>query len=123
LVYIIPYSNHVISSRYFILPSVISGIVLYRVRGRQPFLYGSVEICVALLAIFVSIATRSSAPLNKILGILGGIYILVRGMDNVDKGLPLTWRKSWDRWFPKMQPKQPTQPPEAATKDAAESST
>jgi hypothetical protein len=34
--------------------------------------------------------------------ILVGIYVLVRGMDNIDEDLPRRWRKTWDRFFPKQ---------------------
>jgi len=39
--------------------------------------------------------------MSKAVGILGGIYILVRGMDNIDKDLPQKWRRVWDCVFPK----------------------
>jgi hypothetical protein len=107
LIYVIPYSDQVISNRYFAAPAVLVGLVLYHVRGRYQFLYGMVEVCVALLAIFVSIGTPSSIALNKIVGILGGVYILVRGLDNIDKGLPGSWRRAWDWCFPKAPAKTP----------------
>jgi hypothetical protein len=103
LIYIIPFSGPVISSRYFSVAAVFVGLILYRLRGRYPLVYGLTEVAVAILAIFVSIGTDTPYPLNKIVGILGGIYIFVRGMDNIDRGLPNSWRDWWDRWFPKKQ--------------------
>ena len=40
---------------------------------------------------------------TKLIGVMAGIYIIVRGLDNVDRGLPLSWRPHWDRAFPKQK--------------------
>ncbi len=101
LIYIIPFSGPVISSPYFAAPAIAIGLLLYRLRGKYPLFYGSTEVLVAILVIFVSIGTDTANPLNKIVGILGGIYIFIRGLDNVDKGLPHSWRGRWNKWFPK----------------------
>ena len=85
---------------------------MYRLRGMYPFYYGGTEVLVAILAIFVSIGTDTTNPLNKIVGILGGAYILIRGLDNMDKGLPISWRALWDKWFPKKHPTQETPAPQ-----------
>jgi hypothetical protein len=101
LIYIIPFSGPAISNPYSSVLAIAIGLFLYRVRGEYPLFYGITEILVAVLAIFVSIGTPTANPLNAIVGILGGIYILIRGMDNMDKGLPASWRPPWDWLFPK----------------------
>jgi len=45
--------------------------------------------------------TAQGFEVSNAVGILAGIYILVRGMDNMDKDLPPNWRRTWDRLFPK----------------------
>jgi hypothetical protein len=102
LILVIPRSGPFFSNLYLAGPfAVLLAVILYRLRGRYPFVYGMIEIFVALIATGVAILTPSDVPLNKIVTILGGIYIFVRGLDNVDKGLPDTWRPWWTRCFPK----------------------
>jgi hypothetical protein len=33
------------------------------------------------------------------LALMGGVYIVVRGLDNIDQGLPERWRPAWRRVF------------------------
>jgi hypothetical protein len=110
LLEIIPYSEPVISSPYISIPAIAIGLLLYRLRGARPLLYGIMEISVSILVIFVSIGTPSTHPLNKIVAIIGGVYILIRGMDNIEKGLPARWRSPWERVFPKESAPTLTQP-------------
>jgi hypothetical protein len=35
--------------------------------------------------------------LQHFYGILAGLYLFVRGMDNIRDGLPVPWRTTWDR--------------------------
>jgi hypothetical protein len=120
LIYIIPRSGWILSNPFSAIPAVVSGLLLYRLRGKHPFFYGGTEVCVSLLAILVSIGSDSSDPLNKLVGILGGVYILVRGFDNLDKGLPSSWRGRWDSLFPKPQPKEPLSAESANRSETAE---
>jgi hypothetical protein len=76
-------------------------------------LYGLIEIIVSIAVIsFVFFPVTSSnlrpiAPglsaleiaLANSVGLLAGIYVLVRGLDNVDRGLPERWRPVWDKVF------------------------
>jgi hypothetical protein len=75
-------------------------------------LYGLCEIVVAVVVIYLTFVppytamaladmSLSRLQMSKAIGILGGVYILVRGMDNVDQDLPSKWRSLWDRTFPK----------------------
>ena len=34
-----------------------------------------------------------------LLALMGGVYIVVRGLDNIDHGLPLRWRWAWRHVF------------------------
>ena len=35
---------------------------------------------------------------------MGGVYIVVRGLDNIDQGLPERWRPAWRRIFGDIRP-------------------
>ena len=41
--------------------------------------------------------------LSRSVSLVLGIYLLVRGMDNVDRDLPPSWRPWWNRLFPKQR--------------------
>jgi len=96
---------------YFIV-TIGAGLFLYQARGLHPFWYGTGEIVVAVAMIYLwfsppesfLLADEMSAwglALSRSVGLVLGIYLLVRGMDNVDRGLPRAWRRWWDRLFPK----------------------
>ena len=38
---------------------------------------------------------------TELISIIGALYIIVRGLDHIDKGLPIQFRDKWDWWFPK----------------------
>jgi hypothetical protein len=45
------------------------------------------EVFVSLLAITYTVNAPGNSLLAKLTGLLGGVYILVRGLDNMDKQL------------------------------------
>jgi hypothetical protein len=81
--------------------AIIWGIMLYKLRSYHPFAYGILEVFVALLTLSFAVTAPNQSLLPRGIGIFSAIYIIVRGLDNIDKGLPLKFRKGWDRWFPK----------------------
>ena len=96
----------------YILLSLGIALFLYRLRGLHPFRYGLGEMAVGIAAIYFSFYPASSAILTKAssefgmalshgVTLIGGIYLLVRGMDNVERDLPYGWRRQWARIFPK----------------------
>jgi hypothetical protein len=54
---------------------------------------------VAIGALWFSIIVTNQDLLSKSIGIFGGIYIIVRGFDNIDKVLPRRFRQKWDAIF------------------------
>jgi hypothetical protein len=46
-------------------------------------------------------ASASGLILSRGIAIVGGIYLLVRGMDNMARDLPRRWRSHWESLFPK----------------------
>jgi hypothetical protein len=98
---------------YFLL-TMIGGGVFYALRCQCRFLYGIVEICIGGLVIYLVwnpaqtnyLLINEPAPyaelakaLGKAIGVVGGIYLLVRGLDNIDSDLPLVFRAKWDYIF------------------------
>jgi hypothetical protein len=84
--------------------AVMASIYLYWFRGQAPFLYGLMEVATGVLTISFVLFTARGDVLARVLGILGGSYVIVRGLDNMDKGCPRSLRKFWDVAFPKRSP-------------------
>jgi hypothetical protein len=92
--------------------TITAGLFFYWLRCQFRFWYGVIEIAVALGVIYMTFVPQTDYLLlgvpptshflfTKGAGILAGIYILVRGMDNMDQDLPPNWRRIWDKAFPK----------------------
>lgn len=93
---------HLMSHPLFIIPAFAIGIYFYRLRCRRLLIYGLIEILVAGVAIWLAIGSTTELLLLKSLGIIGGVYILVRGIDNVDKCIGKEYpaiRSALDRMF------------------------
>ena len=103
-----------IEPRDLLVMGLALAIGLFWARCRMPLAYGIAELCVGFVSVYLSVnagkgpqalLASGGDPIyglaTRAIGILGGIYILVRGMDNVDKGLPSSWwsRRVWDRFF------------------------
>ncbi len=94
--------------------AVAAGFVFYRFRCRKPFWYGCAEALVGIAVIYIVLYPvetnyllleagepgASEVWLSKATGILAGIYVLVRGLDNMSRELPPRWVPSWKRLFP-----------------------
>jgi drug/metabolite transporter (DMT)-like permease len=90
--------------------TVLAGLVFYRLRCRHQFWYGVLEIVVGIVIIFLTWFPQTTVLivaepsffgylLSKGTGILAGVYILVRGLDNMERGLPQDRRSTWQRIF------------------------
>jgi hypothetical protein len=94
-----------------IFVTIAFGLFFYLLRCRWQLFYGLVELVVALAVIFLTFYPQtnyfefSQGPtlvgrlLSRSVGASAGIYVMVRGLDNIGKGLPLTWRCKWERIF------------------------
>src|SRR4051794_24249479 len=89
---------------------VVVAIVFYRVRRASRLLYGAMEmiagIGVIVIGEFPPAAITTAAKTwtlgsraAHVLALMGGVYIVVRGLDNMDQGLPGRWRPVWRRIF------------------------
>jgi hypothetical protein len=87
-----------------------AAILLYWLRDRCRLVYGMLEITVGVIG--VSILLRPLGPGDiaiittrteqlKWAAVIAGIYIMIRGMDNVYHGLSAQWRRRWDWVFHK----------------------
>jgi hypothetical protein len=63
--------------------------------------YAIIEIIVAIGTIWLAIVTKAESLGVKCLALMGGIYILVRGLDNFEKTIDATgkFRDFWDTWL------------------------
>jgi hypothetical protein len=94
--------------------AIAAGVVFYSVRCRKPFWYGCAEalvgiavICIVLYPVETNyLLLEAGEPsgtevwISKATGVLAGIYVLVRGLDNMSRDLPPRWVPWWRRFFP-----------------------
>jgi hypothetical protein len=88
----------------WIFATVAVGLLFYVLRCRQQLAYGVVELVVALAVIILTFYPQThyledlQVPpwwgwiLSRGVGASAGIYVMVRGLDNIHKGLPSKWR-------------------------------
>jgi len=81
------------SNPIFVLPALFCGVMLYVIRTKYLVIYGAVELIVSAVTVWFVINSPAPDLLTKSLGMLGALYILVRGLDNISKGLPQAQRE------------------------------
>lgn len=104
----------------YIILSIVGAVLLYRLRRQKQFWYGAFEILVAFVVIYLAIKPPIMAltldqgysylgyQLQQIYAVLAGVYIFVRGMDNIGNDLPDTWKARWNKVFPASHNRPPT---------------
>lgn len=75
-----------------------ASIGLFWLRCRQLLVYGCLELVASIGTITYAVNLPSASLLAKVVGILGGAYIMVRGLDNLDKVLKGKSRR-WTSFF------------------------
>src|ERR1700692_3992341 len=96
----------------YIFLSRVFALFFYGLRRRRPFAYGLSECAVGLIGLTLTFLSPNRFPPSSGAEFLGngpfsrrhdsgGIYLLVRGMDNMDRDLPNGWRHHWEILFPK----------------------
>jgi hypothetical protein len=92
-----------------ILGAVVASLILYPMRFWWPLLYGLIEVCMGLgIAYFTFNPTQnvlllSNQPpwwqslLSQNVVMLGAIYVMVQGFDDIHKGLPSRWKECLTR--------------------------
>jgi hypothetical protein len=89
-----------------ILATVAVGLLFYRLRCCCQFVYGLIELGAALIIIFLTFVPQTSYLLllgrpswwgwllSNAVGISAGIYVLMRALDNIEKGWPPRWERT-----------------------------
>ncbi|HWW12415.1 MAG TPA: hypothetical protein VN018_07855 [Brevundimonas sp.] len=87
--------------------AIASAVFLYWVRGVLPFLYGVFEIVVGVFAIGVASSAPALSVLGQFIALAAGVYIIIRGLDNIDRSLVPALQRKWRAFWqwPKKQPK------------------
>jgi hypothetical protein len=106
---------NVISSYWFLPVAVLVGLILFSFRCRAPFWYGLIELLASWVMIWIAIVTPivpvvavGGQPVSfgipllaKGTTLLAGIYVSVRGLDNIDKDVPQRFQRIWGKVFRK----------------------
>jgi len=74
---------------------IVAGFLLYILRGRQRFLYGLLEIVIGILGVRDILFRDAPIDRGYVIGLLGSLYIIVRGQDNLGRGLRGARYKEW----------------------------
>lgn len=74
------------------------GITFYKLRQRKRLLYGFIEVCVSMMTYYYVIFTQVSLE-AKLIGLLSGSYLMVRGLDNMRTDFPKDGHEWWDKWI------------------------
>ena len=81
--------------------------VLFILRKKNINFYGRIEIAVGfatIISIIYNPTENVATGVNDILKLLGGIYVIIRGLDNVEKGLKSPQIiKNWEKIFFKIK--------------------
>lgn len=82
-------------------------LYLFILRKEKRNLYGFIEIIIGAMtitSIIISPTKGTYTGINDVLKIFGGIYIIIRGMDNFEKGLKSPrYIKYWEKIFKKIK--------------------
>lgn len=95
--------NYIKWSSIIIIP--VTGILFYIIRCRFRFLYGLTEFFVGMftaIKVFIPLLNFNNinTTIDTSLKVLGGIYIIIRGMDNIEKSMENSKKIiKWKRFF------------------------
>jgi hypothetical protein len=95
---------------FWVFITIGVGCFFYGLRCRLRLCYGLLELMVAFIIIYLTFhplrinladlePPLSNWLLSKSVGFLAGVYIMIRALDNIEKGLPPHLRASWHRVF------------------------
>jgi hypothetical protein len=78
---------------------VAVAILLYGMRTRYPLVYGIIEVIVGISAI-ISVLPKQPPAENavvyaELLSVSAGMYVIVRGLDNINKAIPERFHDLW----------------------------
>jgi hypothetical protein len=93
---LIRYSEVVLTSPYSYPAFIVLGLALYILKQKVTFYYGLFELIAALAAIYLSTNSTISTLYTRWFSVLTGIYIFVRGLDNMGKDIPDKLLPYWE---------------------------
>jgi hypothetical protein len=103
------YHSFYLGMPFVILTVLLTGAVAYWIRGRYPMVYGATEVVVGVVGAVNALARSDITSIKVdvdptvIIQFLGGVYIIVRGLDNFGKGVRATSLEApWKRVFPQI---------------------
>jgi hypothetical protein len=82
----------------FAAPLVV-GCAAYRLRETRQVSYGMIEITVGVVFAAAAMIPQQPAQLRTSFAFLGCVYIIVRGLDNIGRGLAEPRRGRWARFW------------------------
>jgi hypothetical protein len=96
----------------YVVLSIAAAALFFELRRRRPFIYGVFECAVGFLGLMFTFypqtsyfladdASPSGLFLSRGIAVVGGIYLLVRGMENMERDLPGKLRPLWNTFFSK----------------------
>jgi len=100
---LLPITKYVI----IVLGTLVIGGLFYLLRSKQRLIYAFIEITFGIIVIVDSITNSniSIINVNNIIKIFGGLYVIIRGYDNMEKGLRELANKKfifyWEKIFKK----------------------
>lgn len=95
----IPWVLETVSTIGIVVVISVMGTGLYAIRGRWPQLYGLIEIGMGLLLTYDA-ASQVKNPSAAYLKVVAGLYVIVRGWDNLARFVKTTkYKDRWQRWF------------------------
>ncbi|KFF09846.1 MULTISPECIES: hypothetical protein [Flavobacterium] len=81
--------NEVLFYFLLIFYSLLIGLIFWFIRKKYRLLYGLIELSVGVTAIFIVLQSVNNSldifywKIEKLMSFVGGVYILVRGIDNI----------------------------------------
>lgn len=76
------------ASPYLVTPlGILLAAILFACRGYLPKFYGTLEIIVGMLTVNATVDALTIDKIPTLLPFMGGIYVIIRGLDNVAKAL------------------------------------
>jgi hypothetical protein len=106
------YIQLVLNSDGLTIVFVILALLLYRFRGQHRFIFGFIELLVGVTAVWIALHTDNIAGvslmthqsgallLSKAVTTISGIYVMIRGLDNMSEQLPKRVQRTWAICFP-----------------------
>ena len=92
-------TNKFFGNELSVLVCIGAAILLYFLRSRKPIWYGALEVFAGYFTMMLAIAFTVEVLATRITLLSAGVYVMIRGFDNIEKGLPRRYRVKWRSVF------------------------